>query len=407
MMAGTPAWIAPTQIQPQAGQPFVGIEGGTNCMGTQPNNTCTPAAQQLVIAPPQATSPGWYPNPNNLTQFPAGGITATDTPLPTQPLLAASNSPMNAVLPVVITSGPGLLYNTMDASATACNGTQPTGASCGTVFAVNIIYGGSGYTVAPKITFQGGHCAVEPTAITTVAGGAVNAIYLTSLGGGCQTAPIVNIDPPTVNGNNGNQALAAAVVSDGTITVNFTEQVGSLTTVPTSSTISVLPSRAGTRVDFLFPLPSLQSPTNPLWLAFGFSATGCNPFVTFDPTQSSPGLYNGCAISVTPNLLAAGLPVGTYYAWQVLSSTPSLGAPDPQPHYVTVLVTLNVVPQGGQALLDHAARRRQQQQHHAALHRNRDEQRCAEWRLLSVNRHEPDGHAELRYGLRQLVGFVV
>ncbi|HTS51151.1 MAG TPA: DUF4214 domain-containing protein, partial [Bryobacteraceae bacterium] len=346
MMAGTPAWIAPTTIQPQAGQPFVGIEGGTNCMGTQPNNTCTPAAQQLVIQPPQGTSPGSYPNPNNLAQFPAGGITATDTPLPTQPLLAASNSPMNAVLPVTISSGPGLLYNTLDASATACNGTQPTGASCGTVFAVNIIYGGSGYTVAPKITFQGGGCAVEPTAITTVAGGAVNAIYLTSLGGGCQTAPIVNIDPPTVNGNNGNQALAAAVVSDGTITVNFTEQVGSLTTVPTSSTISVLPSRQGTRVDFLFPLPSLQSPTNPLWLAFAFSSTGCTPFVTFDPTQSSPGLYNGCAISVTPNLLAAGLPVGTYYAWQVLSSGPSF-PPDPQPHYVTVLVTLTVVPQGG------------------------------------------------------------
>lgn len=347
MLAGTPAWIAPTQIQPQAGQPFVGIEGGTNCMGTQPNNTCTPAAQQLVIAPPQATSPGWYPNPNNPSQFPAGGITVTDTPLPTQPLLAASNSPMNAVLPVVISSGPGLLYNTMDASATACNGTQPTGAACGTVFDVHIIYGGSGYTVAPKITFQGGHCAVEPTAFTTISGGAVNAIYLTSLGGGCQTAPIVNIDPPTVNGNNGNQALAAAVVSDGTITVNFTEQVGSLTTVPTSSTISVLPSRPGTRVDFLFPFPSLQSPTNPLWLAFAFSQTGCNPFVTFDPTQSSPGLYNGCAISVTPNLLAAGLPVGTYQAWQVLSSGPSF-PPDPQPHYVTVLVTLNVVPQGGQ-----------------------------------------------------------
>ena len=255
---------------------------------------------------------------------------------------------MNATLPITISSGPGMLYTALDSSATACNGTLPTGPSCGTVYAVILGppgFGGSLYTAPPQITFQGGGCAVEPTAIATIGpGGAINAIYLTSLGGGCQTPPIVNIAPPTTPG--GSQAEAFALVSDGTVTVNFTEQVGSLFTVPSSSTITILPSRVGTTLSMLFPVPSLQSPTNPLWLALGFSSTGCTPFVQYDPTQSQPGFFNGCSVTVSPNLLAAGLPVGTYYAWQVLQSGP-LFPPNPQPHFVTVLVVLNVVPQGG------------------------------------------------------------
>ena len=350
--AGPLSWVAPTLIQPAAGTPGQGVEFGTTCHGTEPVNYCTPASIQLVLAPPQATLPGTYTTPTpaneNPAVYPATGITVTDVALPTQPLLNAANSPMNATLPITISSGPGMLYTALDSSATACNGTLPNGPSCGTVYAVILGppgFGGSLYTAPPQITFQGGGCAVEPTAIATIGpGGTINAIYLTSLGGGCQTPPIVNIAPPTTPG--GAQAEAYALVSDGTVTVNFTEQVGSLFTSPSSSTITILPSRVGTTLSMLFPVPSLQSPTNPLWLAFGFSSTGCAPFVQYDPTQSQPGFFNGCSVTVTPNLLAAGLPVGTYYAWQVLQSGP-LFPPNPQPHYVTVLVTLNVVPQGG------------------------------------------------------------
>ncbi len=347
---GPLSWVAPTLIQPAAGTPGQGIELGTTCHGTEPANYCTPASIQLVLAPPQATLPGTYTSPTpaneNASVYPATGITVTDSALPTQPLLAANNSPMNATLPITISSGPGMLYTALDSSATACNGTLPNGPSCGTVYAVILGppgFGGSLYTAPPAITFQGGGCAVEPTAVATLGpGGTINAIYLTSLGGGCQTPPIVNIAPPTTPG--GAQAEAYALVSDGTVTVNFTETVGSLSTVPSSSTITILPSRQGTTLGMLFPVPSLQSPTNPLWLAFGFSSTGCAPFVQFDPTQSQPGFFNGCSVTVTPNLLAASLPVGTYYAWQVLQSGP-LFPPNPQPHFVTVLVTLNVVPQ--------------------------------------------------------------
>jgi len=360
-LAGTPNWIGPTTVQPAASTPFVGIEGGTDCVnsmgvGTEPINSCTPAAQQLVIAPQQATLPGTYPNPLNLAQFPAGGVTVTDIALPTQPLLAATNSPMAAILPVTVSSGPGLMYSTLDPFAVTCNGTTPTAGGCGSLYGVELAppgFGGTGYPVAPAITFTGGQCASQPAAFATISGGTINAIYITNPGGGCLTTPIISIAPPSTYGGIGNQAEAIALVSNGTVNISFTEVAGSTTTVPSSETITILPSRPGTTLAFIFPFPSsyglppltpLQSPTNPTWLAFALGTTNCTPFVQDDPTQSLSGFFNGCTVTVTPNLLAASLPVGTYYAWETIQSG---GFPAPQPATMNVLVTLSVIPQGG------------------------------------------------------------
>lgn len=75
---------------------------------------------------------------------------------------------------------------------------------------LNIISSGSGYTSAPSVVFSGGGCSNEPAATTTIAGGMVNGIALTSAGSGCTTAPTVTIAPPS--GPNGTPAMASATI---------------------------------------------------------------------------------------------------------------------------------------------------------------------------------------------------
>ena len=73
---------------------------------------------------------------------------------------------------------------------------------------------GTGYFAGPpNVTFAGGGCTVEPTAVASVdsfaPAGGLDTLVLTSFGEGCTSPPVVTIDPPpTVGGVQGVQATA-------------------------------------------------------------------------------------------------------------------------------------------------------------------------------------------------------
>jgi len=201
---------------------------------------------------------------------------------------------------------------------------------------VDINNGGSKYAAPPVITFLGG-CTTEPTAVSTLdANGSVIGIFLTSVGSGCTTNPLVSIPPPTVP--TGTQAFASAFVTNATVMLTFTEPAGQINTSPNQQTVFVLPSRFGIDVhhnDVVFGV----SPTNVAWLDDSADSSSCHPAV-FNPTQDEPGFFNGCSVTFTPNAHISSLPPGTYYAWIVMTASGT--NPLPQPASTMVLVKLVV-----------------------------------------------------------------
>ena len=91
------------------------------------------------------------------------------------------------------------------------NGTI-TNASTGTVHQVALGNGGSGYSIAPAISFTGGG-GTGAAAFATVSGGVITAITMTNPGSGYTSVPAVVITP---NGS-GSGATAAAVLGQGII----------------------------------------------------------------------------------------------------------------------------------------------------------------------------------------------
>ena len=96
-------------------------------------------------------------------------------------------------------------------SITNGNGTITT-ATTGTIHQVALGSGGSGYSIAPAVSFTGGGGS-GAAAIATVSGGVITAITITNPGSGYTSVPAVVITP---NGS-GSGATAAAVLGTGII----------------------------------------------------------------------------------------------------------------------------------------------------------------------------------------------
>ena len=169
------------------------------------------------------------------------------------------------------------------------NGTITT-ATTGTIHQVALGSGGSGYTIAPGVSFTGGG-GTGAAAIATVSGGVITAITMTNPGSGYTSVPTVVITP---NGS-GSGATAAAVLGTGII---YT--AGAAGTVELSVTV--------TR-EF-----SVSTPP---------CAVVSTKTVNIDP---SPTITTGHPqdLSVCPNTLASftvNAVNGTSYQWQVGNSS--------------------------------------------------------------------------------------
>ncbi|MEI7503915.1 MAG: hypothetical protein WCJ61_11580, partial [Paludibacter sp.] len=93
----------------------------------------------------------------------------------------------------------------------------------GVVTAINLIYGGSGYTTAPAVTISG---TTPATATAIISGGVVTGFNLISGGSGYATAPAVVFDGQS---NNYSTSHPILIASPGTIIIN-NNNVGSITT---------------------------------------------------------------------------------------------------------------------------------------------------------------------------------
>ena len=161
----------------------------------EPVNYCTPASIQLVLGPPRAPLAR-----NPATPTPAsgesGGISGNRYHgcgcRPADAASARCGQHPCRIRPCRSPSAQG--RRVVHGSGFFCCSLQQHAAgspSCGvpcTPWPISQASGFSGslYTAPPQITFQGGGCA-EPTAIAAIGpGGAINTIYLTSLGGGCR-----------------------------------------------------------------------------------------------------------------------------------------------------------------------------------------------------------------------------
>ena len=80
----------------------------------------------------------------------------------------------------------------------------------GSLFAVNVENGGSGYTTAPTVGIVGGNPTVEASADATITAGVVTAITVSAEGSGYQSIPTV-----VITGGGGAGASATAVVRGG------------------------------------------------------------------------------------------------------------------------------------------------------------------------------------------------
>ncbi|HYC91438.1 MAG TPA: C25 family cysteine peptidase [Thermoanaerobaculia bacterium] len=174
-------------------------------------------------------------------------------------------------------------------SITNGNGTITT-ATTGTIHQVSLGSGGSGYTIAPAVSFSGGG-GTGAAAIATVSGGVITAITMTNPGSGYTSTPTVVI---TANGS-GSGATAAAVLGTGII---YT--AGANGTVELSVTV--------TR-EF-----SVSTPP---------CAVVSTKSVSIDP---SPTITTGHPrdLTVCPNTLASftvNAVNGTSYQWQVANSS--------------------------------------------------------------------------------------
>jgi len=120
--------------------------------------------------------------------------------------------------PVIVSVSSPVFGKGLGASATATVAGNAVTAFTGLI-------GGSGYTVAPKVTLVGGGGS-GATATATVANGAVTAITLGVGGSGYSSAPTVVIDQPIKPTGGGKAATATVAYAGGAVT-GFSSLVGS------------------------------------------------------------------------------------------------------------------------------------------------------------------------------------
>ena len=86
--------------------------------------------------------------------------------------------------------------------------------------AINLVYGGSGYTTVPNVYINGGGAGASgATATANVsAGGVVTSITLTSNGTGYTAAPTVTLDPPTAGCATSGSCMINVAISSNHIT---------------------------------------------------------------------------------------------------------------------------------------------------------------------------------------------
>lgn len=103
--------------------------------------------------------------------------------------------------------------------------------SGGVVQFVNVLAGGSGYTLAPGVTFTGGG-GTGAAATATISGGAVTSISVTSGGSGYTSSPAVGF----TGGGGGSGAQGAAYLTSGTVSaVNVINSGSGFRAVPSLS----------------------------------------------------------------------------------------------------------------------------------------------------------------------------
>jgi hypothetical protein len=133
----------------------------------------------------------------------------------------------------IVVDDPGILFTSGSNPALTFTGGGGNGLAAtayveNCVRSIVISNAGSGYTVAPAVTFSGTGGAAA-TAI--ISGGKVVGITITNRGYGYTVAPTITIAPPTT----GTQAVATAVVGLGITHVNVTNPGTGYTSVPTVS----------------------------------------------------------------------------------------------------------------------------------------------------------------------------
>lgn len=165
-------------------------------------------------------------------------------------------------------------------SITNGNGTITT-ATTGTVHQVALGSGGSGYTIAPAISFTGGG-GTGAAAFATVSGGVVTAITVTNPGSGYTSAPSVVITPM----GSGSGATAAAVLGTGIIyTAGATGTVDLQVTVTREFSNDIPPCVVSSaKIVTIDPAPAVTG--NPV------DTTVCpNTLATFTVTASNATAY--------------------------------------------------------------------------------------------------------------------
>ncbi|MCX6247165.1 MAG: hypothetical protein NTW10_05480 [Bacteroidetes bacterium] len=97
----------------------------------------------------------------------------------------------------------------------------------GAVTAITLIYGGSGYTTAPPVTFSLSGSTTPATATATISGGVITAVNLLTGGSGYTSAPSVVFD-----GQSNNYSTSHGMIQNSTGTVTISNNnIGSITTV--------------------------------------------------------------------------------------------------------------------------------------------------------------------------------
>ena len=139
------------------------------------------------------------------------------------PAALALNAGQQTINLTGISAGAGDTGQTLTVTATSdntslildpiVNATATATISGGTVNAINISNGGSGYMFPPVVTLTGGNFTTAATATATVINGVVTAITVSG-GSGYTGVPLVSIAPPVSN------ATATATISGGTISPN-------------------------------------------------------------------------------------------------------------------------------------------------------------------------------------------
>lgn len=184
----------------------------------------------------------------------------------------------------------------------------------GEVYSVTVTNGGSGYGVAPTVSFAGGGCTREPAGTAYLTAGAVDWIILSDGGAGCSSAPtvtfsggtaaatanlvpanascsIVKDDHSTDCGcqNQGMRLVTTATITTSASSTDVVAATGDLTTYPNLAAGSVLFSSSGT---FLGMVQSVDSATH-ITLTLNAHATNASA-ITF--RYSAPWTSTSCGL---------------------------------------------------------------------------------------------------------------